>query len=243
MLQLLCMVCMEPPPDLSANAVRDEKVKVLKAIKPPPPEAAVRGRYATGAIDGRPVGGYLAEPDVPEASTTETYAALRLFVDNWRWAGVPFYLRTGKRLARKTTEIAVTLRPVPHLAFQPLGDSVGPNQLIISVQPNEGMALRLAAKAPGAGMRTEPVDLSFEYGSGFATRAPEAYERLILDATRGDATLFTRDDEVEEQWRICDPLVRRWTADRTPPAFYAAGSQGPREAESLLVGDDAWRSI
>jgi glucose-6-phosphate 1-dehydrogenase len=245
MLQLLCMVCMEPPTDLSANAVRDEKVKVLKAIKPPLPDAAVRGRYDSGTVRGQAVAGYLSEPDVPRESVTETYAALRLSVDNWRWAGVPFYLRTGKRLAHKTTEIAVTLGPVPHRAFQPLdaGDEVGPNQLILSVQPNEGMTLRLAAKSPGAGMRTEAVDLAFEYGPSFTSRSREAYERLVLDAMGGDATLFTRDDEVEEQWRICDPLVRLWSSDLLAPASYEAGSQGPREAEALLVGNDSWRSI
>ncbi len=242
MLQLLSMICMEPPLDLSADAIRDEKVKVLHAIKPPPPGATVRARYTRGVIAGDPVPGYLGEPDVPADSITETYAALRLYVDNWRWAGVPFYLRTGKRLARKTTEIAVTLRPVPHLAFWQAG-AVESNQVVLSVQPNEGMTIRLAAKAPGTGMRIEPVDLEFQYGRSFTSESPEAYERLLLDAMRGDATLFTRKDEVEAQWRICDPMVSRWGADRAPLAQYDAGSQGPREADAILVGDDTWRTI
>jgi glucose-6-phosphate 1-dehydrogenase len=234
LLQLLCMLCMEPPLDLSADAIRNEKVKVLGAIKPPAPDAAVRARY----------GGYLAEPGVPADSNTETYAALRLTVDNWRWAGVPFYLRTGKRLARKTTEIAVKLRPVPHLAFQQDGAlGVAPNEVVLSVQPNEGMTIALAAKAPGTGMRLEPVTLQFQYGPSFTSESPDAYERLVLDAMRGDATLFTRNDEVEAQWRICDPLVSRWSAECAPLPEYPAGSQGPREADALLLGDDAWRTI
>ncbi len=242
LLQLLCMVCMEAPADLSANAVRDEKVKVLKAIKPPEPGAAVRARYAPGAVRGEQGPGYLDARDVPAESRSETYAALRLTVDNWRWAGVPFYLRTGKRLARKETEIAVTLRPVPQLGFQRGEADVGRNQLVISVQPNERLSIDLAATAPGAGNRIEPVTLVHEYGPR-AARAREAYERLILDAMRGDATLFTRDDEVEAQWRICDPVVRRWHDDETPLPEYAAGSQGPREADGLLLPGDAWRSI
>jgi glucose-6-phosphate 1-dehydrogenase len=243
LLQLLCMVCMEPPAELSANAVRDEKVKVLKAIKAPAPRAAVRARYTAGVVGGEPVSGYLDEPNVPAGSRTETYAALRLTVDNWRWAGVPFYLRTGKRLARKETEIAVTLRSVPPLGFQQQGAfPAARNQLVLSVQPNEGMSIELGAKAPGAGMRIEPVTLTHEYGSRSA-RVPEAYERLILDAMRGDATLFTRNDEVEAQWRICDPVVSRWETDRRPLPQYPAGSQGPVEATSILAPGDAWRRI
>ena len=222
--------------------MRDEKVKVLKAIKAPGPRAAVRARYAPGVVHGEPVPGYLDERNVPQDSRTETYAALRLTVDNWRWAGVPFYLRTGKRLARKETEIAVTLRSVPQLGFQLGGFAAARNQLVLGVQPNERMSLELAAKAPGAGMRIEPVTLAHEYGSR-AARVPEAYERLILDAMHGDATLFTRDDEVEAQWRICDPVVSRWETDRRPLPQYPAGSQGPPEATSILAPGDAWRAI
>jgi glucose-6-phosphate 1-dehydrogenase len=242
MLQLLTLLCMEPPNSFSADAVRDEKVKVLRAIAPPPPQEAVRAQYTPGAVSGDPVPGYLQEDGVPDDSTTETYAALRLQVDNWRWAGVPILLRTGKRLARKVTEIAVTLKPVPHLAFDSEG-SVGPqpNQLVLTVQPNEGVTLKLAAKIPGSRMRIRPVNMEFLYGTAFLSQSPEAYERLILDAMRGDATLFTRNDEVEAQWRICDPVLRAWCDSSEPPVGYAAGSQGPAQADALI--DGAWRAI
>ncbi len=181
---------------------------------------------------------------MPPDSRTETYVALRLTVENWRWAGVPIYLRTGKRLARKLTEIAVTLRPVPHLAFKDDG-SVGvvPNQLILGVQPNEGVTLKLSAKIPGTRMRIRPVNMEFLYGTSFLSQSPEAYERLILDAMRGDATLFTRNDEVEEQWRLCDPVLQHWAQDPSPLPRYEAGSQGPVESNRILAGDDAWRII
>ena len=202
MLQLLTLLCMEPPASLSANPVRDEKVKVLRAITPPSlgdvPAMAVRGQYSDGEAMGKDVKGYLHEDGVPDDSTTETFAAIKLFVSNWRWAGVPFYLRTGKRLARKTTEIAVTLKPVPHLAFQQEGSlGVQPNQLILGVQPNEGVTLSLVAKIPGARMAVRPVNMEFLYGTSFMSQSPEAYERLILDTMRGEATLFARNDEVE----------------------------------------------
>ena len=244
MLQLLCLLCMEPPTDFSADAVRDEKVKVLRAIAPPTPERTVRAQYAPGTVGGEEVAGYLQEDGVPEGSNTETYAALRLTVQNWRWAGVPIYLRTGKRLARKLTEIAVTLRPVPHLAFSQDGSvGVQPNQLVLTVQPNEGVTLKLSAKIPGTRMRIRPVNMEFLYGTSFLSQSPEAYERLILDAMRGDATLFTRNDEVEAQWRICDPIVQRWENEPGPLPQYEAGTQGPAEAAALLAGDDTWRSI
>jgi glucose-6-phosphate 1-dehydrogenase len=241
LLQLLAMVAMEPPVDLSADAVRDEKAKVLRAVTP---VAAVRARYEAGVVNGEPVHGYLAEDGVPTDSTTDTYVALRLAIDNWRWAGVPFYLRTGKRLARKETEIAVTLRPAPYAAFRrPGADSVIPNQLVLGVQPNERITMELAAKTPGAGMRVEPVTLGFDYGPSFGSRSEGAYERLLLDALRGDATLFTRADEVEAQWSICDPLLSGWSEDRAPLPSYTAGSQGPEEAEGLLLPGDRWREI
>jgi glucose-6-phosphate 1-dehydrogenase len=248
MLQLLCHVAMEPPVDFTADDVRNEKVKVLRAIHPPPPdeidEIAVRAQYTAGNVGGEDVPGYLEEPGVSPDSNTETYAALRLEVDNWRWAGVPFYVRTGKRLARKVTEIAITLKPVPHLAFVQNGSiGVRPNQLILTLQPNEGVSLSLGAKIPGTRMRIRPVNMEFLYGTAFLSQSPEAYERLILDAMRGDATLFTRNDEVDAQWRICDPIVRRWEAAPGPLPQYPAGSQGPAEAERLLVDDDHWRAI
>jgi len=165
-------------------------------------------------------------------------------VDNWRWAGVPIYLRTGKRLARKVTEIAVTLKPVPHLAFQAVGSvGVQPNQLILTVQPNEGVSLSLGAKIPGTRMRIRPVNMEFLYGTSFLSQSPEAYERLIMDAMRGDATLFTRNDEVEAQWRIIDPILEAWEHGDTPLAQYAAGSQGPEEADQILAPGHRWRAI
>ena len=210
MLQLLTLLCMEPPIAFTADDVRNEKVKVLSAIRPPRPEEvakmAVRAQYAAGVSAGEDAVGYLEEDGVPDDSTTETYVALRLEVANWRWAGVPIYLRTGKRLARKVTEIAVTLRPVPHLAFETEGSvGVQPNQLVLTVQPNEGVSLSLGAKIPGATMRIRPVMMEFLYGTSFMSESPEAYERLILDAMRGEATLFTRNDEVDALWSIVRP--------------------------------------
>jgi glucose-6-phosphate 1-dehydrogenase len=248
MLQLLCHLAMEPPVRFTADEVRDEKAKVLHAVQTPTEAEiatmAVRGQYTHGTVGGETVDGYLAERDVPSDSNTETYVALRLFVDNWRWAGVPFYLRTGKRLARKVTEIAVTLKPVPHLAFQQDGSvGVRPNQLILTLQPNEGVSLALAAKIPGTRMRIRPVNMEFLYGTSFLSQSPEAYERLIMDAMRGDATLFTRNDEVEAQWEICDPIVHAFEATPGPLPQYEAGSQGPDEASSILLPGDEWRAI
>jgi glucose-6-phosphate 1-dehydrogenase len=248
MLQLLCHVAMEPPVNFAAEEVRNEKVKVLHAIPEPTDEdiaeMAVRAQYTAGHAGGEDVPGYLEEPGVPGDSNTETYAGLRLEVDNWRWAGVPFYLRTGKRLARKVTEIAVTLKPVPHLAFSEGGSlGVQPNQLVLTLQPNEGVSLQLGAKIPGTRMKIRPVNMEFLYGTAFLSQSPEAYERLITDAMRGDATLFTRNDEVEAQWRICDPIVSSWERTPGPLATYEAGSQGPEEANSLLREGDRWRAI
>jgi glucose-6-phosphate 1-dehydrogenase len=248
MLQLLCHVAMEPPVKFTAEEVRNEKVKVLNAIPAPQledvPEMAVRAQYTAGHAGGEDVPGYLEEEGVAPDSTTETFAALRLEVDNWRWAGVPFYIRTGKRLARKLTEIAVTLKPVPHLAFSQDGSlGVRPNQLVLSVQPNEAVSLQLGAKIPGTRMVIRPVVMEFNYGASFLSQSPEAYERLIADAMRGDPTLFTRNDEVEAQWRICDPILRAWEAAGGPLPTYEAGSHGPAEAEKLLGPGHHWRAL
>jgi glucose-6-phosphate 1-dehydrogenase len=248
MLQLLCNVAMEPPVHFEADEIRDEKVKVLRSVIKPTPESvdqiAVRAQYTKGTIGGEDVRGYLEEDGVPADSNTETYAAIRLEIDNWRWAGVPFYLRTGKSLARKVTEIAITLKPVPHLAFAQDGSvGVRPNQLILTMQPNEGVSLSLGAKIPGTRMRIRPVNMEFLYGTSFMSQSPEAYERLILDAMRGDATLFTRNDEVEAQWEICDPIVRKWEATPGPLPQYEAGTQGPVEADRLLEDGARWRAI
>ena len=248
MLQLLSLLCMEPPVAFEADPVRDEKVKVLRAIRAARPEdvpqMAVRAQYARGIVAGEEVPGYLEEAGVPPDSTTETYAALRLEVHNWRWAGVPMYLRTGKRLARKVTEIAVTLKPVPHVAFQSpeMSTGVRPNALVLTVQPNEGVSLSIGAKIPGSRMAIRTVNMEFLYGTAFLSQSPEAYERLIIDAMRGDATLFTRNDEVEAQWRICDPILKAWAATPGPLPQYPAGSQGPPQAADL-IGDAHWRMI
>jgi glucose-6-phosphate 1-dehydrogenase len=244
MLQLLTLLCMEPPVTFSADDVRDEKVKVLHAIKPVEPDHAVRAQYTAGMAEGKEVPGYVEEEGVPPDSRTETYAALRVEVDNWRWAGVPIYLRTGKRLARKVTEIAVTLQPVPHLAFEAEGSiGVQPNQLVMTMQPNEGVSLSLGAKIPGTRLRIRPVNMEFLYGTAFLSQSPEAYERLLMDTMRGDATLFTRDDEVEGQWRVIDPILERWDSDGEPLPTYPAGSAGPEAANTLLEPGDRWRAI
>ncbi|MEA2418978.1 MAG: glucose-6-phosphate 1-dehydrogenase [Thermoleophilaceae bacterium] len=244
MMQLLTLICMEPPVTFTADDVRDEKVKVLHAIKPVDPSCTVRARYTAGMAEGKEVPGYLEEEGVPDDSQTETYAALRLEVDNWRWAGIPIYMRTGKRLARKVTEIAITLKPVPHLAFESAGSvGVQANQLVLTMQPNEGVSLSLGAKIPGTRMRIRPVNMEFLYGTAFLSQSPEAYERLILDAMRGDATLFTRDDEVEAQWRVIDPILDAWDKGEPPLVEYAAGTAGPEEANKLLEPGHHWRAI
>jgi glucose-6-phosphate 1-dehydrogenase len=249
MSQLLALLCMEVPVSTGANPLRDEKVKVLRSIVPPTlaevPDMSVRAQYTAGVVAGEHVPGYKEEEDVPPDSDTETYAALRLYVSNWRWSGVPFYLRTGKRLARKVTEIAITLKPVPHLAFQQRGSiGVQPNQLILTVQPDEGVSLSLGAKIPGNLMRIRPVNMEFHYGTTFLSQSPEAYERLIIDAMRGDASLFTRNDEVEAQWAIYDPILEAWHNNHQPPmAEYPAGTEGPKDANRLLMPGQHWRPL
>jgi glucose-6-phosphate 1-dehydrogenase len=249
MMQLLALLTMEPPTSFEANRVRDEKVKVLEAIVPPRVAdvagMTVRAQYGPGKTAGEPVPGYREEPGVAEDSRTETFAALRVHVSNWRWAGVPFYLRTGKRLARKVTEIAVILKPVPHLAFQSIGSvGVQANQIILTVQPDEGVTVSIGAKIPGARMRIRPVNMEFHYGTSFVSESPEAYERLILDAMRGEATLFTRNDEIEALWGIIDPVLTAWREDTSSPIpQYDAGSEGPPEADALLDDGRTWRRL
>jgi glucose-6-phosphate 1-dehydrogenase len=249
MLQLLALLTMEPPSAFEANRLRDEKLKVLESIVPPRvdevPSIAVRAQYAQGTVGGKPAPGYRQEEGVAPDSRTETYAALRLHVSNWRWAGVPFYLRTGKRLARKVTEIVVTLKPVPHLAFQSTGSvGVQQNQITLVVQPDEGVSVSIGAKIPGQLMRIRPVNMEFRYGTSFLSESPEAYERLIIDAMRGDATLFTRNDEIEALWGIIDPILTAWREDTTSTILqYPAGSAGPPEADALLEGETKWRRL
>jgi glucose-6-phosphate 1-dehydrogenase len=249
MLQLVALLTMEPPTAFTADRLRDEKLKVLEAIVPPSieevPHMAVRAQYAPGVVGGQKVPGYRQEEGVAPDSRTETYAALRLHVSNWRWAGVPFYLRTGKRLDRKLTEIAVILKPIPHLALQSTG-SVGiqANQVVFTLQPDEGVSVSIGAKIPGTRMRIRPVNMEFRYGTSFLSESPEAYERLILDAMRGDATLFTRNDEIEALWGIIDPILEAWAQDTTSEIHaYPAGSTGPEEANRLLDGGRIWRRL
>ncbi|MGZ4191611.1 MAG: glucose-6-phosphate dehydrogenase [Solirubrobacteraceae bacterium] len=249
MLQLLALLTMEPPTAFDADRLRDEKLKVLEAIVPPSLDEvesmAVRAQYAPGVVGGVEVPGYREEDGVARYSRTETYAALRLHVSNWRWAGVPFYLRTGKRLSRKLTEIAVILKQIPHVALQSSG-SVGiqANQLVFTVQPDEGVSVSIGAKIPGTRMRIRPVNMEFRYGTSFLSESPEAYERLILDAMRGDATLFTRNDEIEALWGIIYPILEAWGQDKSSTIpQYEAGSPGPREANALLAPGQMWRRL
>jgi glucose-6-phosphate 1-dehydrogenase len=202
---------------------------------------AARGQYDVGLIDGKPVPAYRSEPDVAPDSNVETYAAVRLNVQNWRWAGVPFYLRSGKRLARKVSEIAVTFKSIPHRLYGEQTDTIEPNVLVIKIQPDEGISLRFDAKVPGQKHHIRAVSMDFNYGTGFGVQSPPAYERLIADAMRGDQTLFTRWDAVERAWEIVTPILETWLGerDRTFPN-YSAGSQGPDAARRLFSG---WRTL
>ena len=249
LLQLLSLVAMEPPATFEAEALRDEKVKVIRAIAEPRGadvrRNVVRGQYGPGWVAAQPVPGYREEPEVDPASETETFVAARLMVDDWRWSGVPFYLRTGKRLPKRATEIAIQFKEVPHRLFKDSATEPDPNLLAIRIQPDEGIMLRFGAKIPGLGIEVRSVTMDFTYGSAFAVDSPDAYETLILDAMLGDASLFTRADEVEEAWGIVDPIIAAW-ADADAPGFpnYEAGTWGPREADQLLERDGRrWRRI
>jgi glucose-6-phosphate 1-dehydrogenase len=249
LLQLATLVAMEPPAMFSPEALRDEKVKVLRAISPFTRDEVeryvVRGQYARGWIGEQEVPGYREDPEVDPASETETFVATRLEIDNWRWAGVPFYLRTGKRLPKRATEIAIQFRPVPHRLFVESATEPDPNLLALRIQPDEGILLRFVAKVPGLGVDIRAVNMDFTYGSAFAVDSPDAYETLILDAMLGDGSLFTRADEVEEAWRIVTPIIEGWL-DMPPPEFpdYEAGSWGPREADQLIERDGRhWRRL
>jgi glucose-6-phosphate 1-dehydrogenase len=242
MLQLVALTAMEPPIDFAAESVRNEKVKVLKALHTPGPKHVVRGQYGSGYIEGEEVPGYREEGVAPD-SQTETYVAAKLYVDNWRWADTPFYIRTGKRLARRETTIAIQFKRAPHPPFEvDLEAPLRPNVLLIHIQPDEGVSLAIGAKVPGQGLSIRTVHMDFLYGGAFRVGLPEAYERLILDCLLGDATLFTRADEVEEQWAIVDAMVAPWRRDRPHFPNYAAGTWGPRAADELLHRDGrSWR--
>ena len=252
LLQLLSLAAMEPPIAASGNAVRDEKVKVLRSIRPLLADgipAAVRAQYVAGVVDGKSVVGYRQEPNVDPRSVTPTYAALRVFIDNWRWQGVPFYLRSGKRLAKHCTEIAFQFRTPPDLMFGGNSGGVRANVLVVRIQPNDGIALRFEVKTPGVayelepGLETSRVDMDFSYAEAFGEDIPPAYETLLLDCLIGDQTLFTRSDEADMQWSVIDPLLEYWQrrADRQIPT-YEAGTWGPKEADELVARDGhVWR--
>ncbi len=244
-INLLALVAMEAPISSDADDIRNEKYKVLSAIEPPAHtdvwSMSARGQYGPGTIDGNAVKGYRQEENVAPDSNTETFAAVRLSIENWRWAGVPFYLRSGKRLPRKVSEIAVTFKPIPHRFYGESTDSIEPNVLVIKIEPDEGISMRFEAKVPGPKDHVRSVYMDFSYGSGFGVQSPPAYERLIGDAMQGDQTLFTRWDAVERAWEIVTPILEVWqnTKDFSFPN-YAAGSQGPDSAVSLFPD---WRRI
>jgi glucose-6-phosphate 1-dehydrogenase len=252
LLQLLSLAAMEPPIAAAGDAVRDEKVKVLRSIRPLLADghpAAVRAQYTAGMVNGKPVVGYRQEPNVDPRSVTPTYAAIRMFIDNWRWQGVPFYLRSGKRMAKRCTEISLQFRTPPDLMFGSGAGGVRPNVLVVRIQPDDGIALRFDVKTPGVAYELEPglemsrVDMDFSYAEAFGEDIPPAYETLLLDCMVGDQTLFTRSDEVDMQWSVIDPLLNYWENrfERQIPT-YEAGTWGPKAADELLARDGyVWR--
>ncbi len=250
LIQLLTLVCMEPPTDLGADSVRDEKVRVLRSLRPYGDRDdvalnVVRGQYAAGAINGQPVPAYREEPNVKPDSMTETFVAMRVFIDNWRWSMVPIYIRVGKRLPKSGAEIAVQFKDAPCVLFNKQNTSSNPNVLVIRIQPDEGVSLRIQSKLPGGSLRIEPVKMDFQYGASFGKASPEAYERLLHDAMTGDATLFARRDEVEQAWQFVDAIEHAWhdgNGQKPPLSEYAAGSWGPKEADELVERDKRrWR--
>ncbi|MCA2619773.1 MAG: glucose-6-phosphate dehydrogenase [Microcystis aeruginosa Ma_QC_Ch_20071001_S25] len=250
LMQLFCLTAMEAPNAINADSIRGEKVKVLQATHLADinnlEKSAIRGQYKAGWMKGKPIPGYREEPGVNPESTTPTYVAMKLIVDNWRWQGVPFYLRTGKRLPKKVSEIAIQFRNVPLLIFQSAAQQTNANVLSLRIQPNEGIALRFEAKMPGSELRTRTVEMDFSYGSSFGVASADAYNRLLLDAMLGDQTLFTRSDEVEEAWRIVTPALAAWDAPADPASVpqYEAGTWEPTEAEFLLNRDGRrWRRL
>ena len=243
LMQLLALVAMEEPTSFDASEIRAEKLKVLRAVTLPADVATgtVRGQYQQGWVAGERAVGYLQEPNVPPNSTTETYVAVKLGIQNRRWAGVPFYVRTGKRMPRRVTEVAILFKKAPHLPFHPADvELLGHNQLVIRVQPDEGVTLKFGSKVPGTTMEVRDITMDFQYGEAFTEASPEAYERLVLDVLIGDSTLFPNAEEVEAGWRIVDPLEQAWAG--TTPFPYRAGEWGPRAADEMLARDGrAWR--
>ncbi len=246
--QLLTLTAMEPPSSFSATALHNEQAKVLEAVDPLREEdcgvSTLRAQYIAGEIGGKPAPGYLDEPKVHAGSTTETYAAFRLYVDNWRWAGVPFYLRTGKRLAAKRTEVVIQFRQAPLALFRSSSvDAPGANRLVLSIQPTESIELELAAKVPGPEVTTSPVEMRFCYQDFFGVERRTGYETLLFDAMIGDRSLFKRADVIEAGWRIVDPILRAWEENSCDLLHYPAGSEGPEEANRLVEGDDRWSPV
>ncbi len=246
--QVVSLIAMEPPATLSAESVRDEKIKAMQAVRPilleQVDDVAVRGQYGPGYVLGERVPGYREEPGVDPQSNTETFAALKLYFDNWRWAGVPFYIRSGKRLPKRVTEIAIQFKEVPHRLFTETDEPLEPNVLVIRIQPNEGITLRFGAKLPGQAMRIRWVNMDFRYGSSFGVHTPEAYERLLLDCILGDSTLFARRDMTERGWEIVTPILEAWKAPATDFPNYEAGTWGPPAAFELIERDGKrWRRL
>jgi glucose-6-phosphate 1-dehydrogenase len=251
MLQLLAMVAMDPPVSLEANAVRNEKVRVMRAIRPigesEVNDSAVRGQYGSGMVNGKSVAGYRQEPGVNRESATETYASVKFEIDNWRWSDVPFYVRSGKRLPKRVSEIAIKFKRVPHLLFgRSATTEIEQNELVLRIQPDEGVTLRFNAKVPDPRgipeTRIREVNMDFLYGSSFATGFPEAYERLLMDAMLGDETLFARGDMVEVGWQLVQPILNVWGSQKPEFSNYEAGSWGPAAADDLLTRDGhQWR--
>ena len=247
-MQVLSLVLMEPPVSMDADGIRDEKVKALKAVEIPTPEdvmvEVVRGRYTEGWIEGEEVRGYRQEEGVDPRSQVETFVALRLWIDNWRWAGVPVYIRAGKRLPKRVTEVALQFKPVPHLPFRPWqAQGLEPNALLLRIQPDEGITLRFGAKVPGPVFAVRSVSMEMLYGSAFSEMTADAYERLLLDALLGDQTLFIRSDEVMQAWRIVEPLLETWENEAVVLTRYPAGTLGPKEADHLIERDGRrWRN-
>jgi glucose-6-phosphate 1-dehydrogenase len=249
--QVLSIVAMEPPINLSPDAVRDEKIKVMEATRPITsdmvPHVAVRGQYGPGHIGGKTVPGYREEDGVVADSATETYGAIKLEFDNWRWGGVPFYIRSAKRMPRRVTEIAIQFRDVPHRLFgEKVGGTIEPNSMIIRIQPNEGITLRFNAKVPGQTTTIRGVNMDFRYGASFGARLAEAYERLILDCILGDSTLYARRDMTERGWEIVTPVLARWAEEPPGDLFpnYEAGSWGPQASDDMLAREGRrWRKL
>ena len=243
--QLLAMVAMEPPNSFSAETVRTAKEQLFEAVQPVAPENAVRGQYTAGQVEGRAVQGYRESPGVAAGSNTETYVALKLNIENWRWSGVPFYMRTGKSMTGRLTEVVVRFRNAPFGMFQDTPvDRLAPNRLTLNIQPAQGVTLGITAKVPGPRMELSPVEMKFRYEDAFKLTPNVGYETLLYDCLIGDATLFQRADNIDAAWKVVDPVLKAWAADKGGPELYEAGSAGPKGAAELLERDGrAWEEL